>query len=123
MPVANENDTSRITKEGITKAQYMTVIQTQIQQQVEAPDSPSAPMFLSKKEHKTFHRHTRLERELQIQDMVVHGFIPSPESKVKINNMMCVLTTTKIETWNTFSVCNFFVSQMSNVYLSYLFYF
>ena len=70
LPVANENDTSRITKEGITKVQCMTVIQTQIQQQVEAPDSPSVPMFLSKKEHKTLHRHTRLDRELKIQDMV-----------------------------------------------------
>jgi len=69
----------------------------------EAPEPPPLPMFLTKKERKKLRRRTRMERELQRQEMVARGFIPAPEPKVKISNMMRVLAAdatadpTKIE--------------------------
>lgn len=69
----------------------------------EAPEPPPLPMFLTKKERKKLRRRTRMERELQRQEMVARGFIPPPEPKVKISNMMRVLAAdatadpTKIE--------------------------
>jgi U4/U6 small nuclear ribonucleoprotein PRP3 len=69
----------------------------------EAPAPPPLPMFLTKKERKKLRRRTRMERELQRQEMVARGFIPAPEPKVKISNMMRVLAAdatadpTKIE--------------------------
>lgn len=69
----------------------------------EAAEPPPLPMFLTKKERKKLRRRTRMERELQRQEMVARGFIKAPEPKVKISNMMRVLSAdatadpTKIE--------------------------
>jgi U4/U6 small nuclear ribonucleoprotein PRP3 len=74
-----------------------------IEPPAEAPEPPPLPMFLTKKERKKLRRRTRMERELQRQEMVARGFIPPPEPKVKISNMMRVLSAdatadpTKIE--------------------------
>lgn len=74
-----------------------------IEPPAEAPEPPPLPMFLTKKERKKLRRRTRMERELQRQEMVARGFIPPPEPKVKISNMMRVLAAdatadpTKIE--------------------------
>ena len=62
-----------------------------IEPPAEAPEPPPLPMFLTKKERKKLRRRTRMERELQRQEMVARGFIPPPEPKVKISNMMRVL--------------------------------
>eukprot|EP00292_Cryptomonas_paramecium_P004759 CAMPEP_0113685530 /NCGR_PEP_ID=MMETSP0038_2-20120614/14726_1 /TAXON_ID=2898 /ORGANISM="Cryptomonas paramecium" /LENGTH=515 /DNA_ID=CAMNT_0000605633 /DNA_START=103 /DNA_END=1646 /DNA_ORIENTATION=+ /assembly_acc=CAM_ASM_000170 len=69
----------------------------------EAPEPPPLPMFLTRAERKKLRRRTRLERELQRQEMVARGLAPPPEPKVKISNMMRVLSAdatadpTKIE--------------------------
>jgi len=74
-----------------------------IEPPAEAPEPPPLPMFLTKKERQKLRRRTRMERELQRQEMVARGFIPAPEPKVKISNMMRVLAAdasadpTKIE--------------------------
>ncbi|EKX32783.1 hypothetical protein GUITHDRAFT_39459, partial [Guillardia theta CCMP2712] len=74
-----------------------------IEPPAEAAEPPPLPMFLTKKERKKLRRRTRMERELQRQEMVARGFIPPPEPKVKISNMMRVLAAdatadpTKIE--------------------------
>ena len=74
-----------------------------IEPPAEAPEPPPLPMFLTKKERKKLRRRTRMEKELQRQEMVARGFIPAPEPKVKISNMMRVLAAdasadpTKIE--------------------------
>ena len=39
-------------------------------------------MFLTKKERKKLRRRTRMERELQRQEMVARGLMPPPEPKV-----------------------------------------
>ena len=69
----------------------------------EAPPPPPIPMFLTKKERKKLRRRTRMERETQRQEMVARGLLAPPEPKVKISNMMRVLSAdatadpTKIE--------------------------
>jgi len=58
---------------------------------------PPMPMFLTKTERKKLRRQTRMERQKDAQERVLLGIEPPPKPKVKISNLMRVLTNEAIQ--------------------------
>lgn len=67
-------------------------------------EHPIIPLMLTKKETKKLRRQRRMEAQKEQQEMIAAGLLPPLPPKVKLNNMMRVLTTevsvdpTKMET-------------------------
>ena len=59
---------------------------------MEAPAPPPPPVKLTKKEQKKLRHQRRVAREQERQDMIRQGILEPPKPKVKISNMMRVLT-------------------------------
>lgn len=59
---------------------------------MEAPEPPPQPLKLTKKEQKKLRTQRRLAREQEKQEMVRQGLLEPPKPKVKISNLMRVLT-------------------------------
>jgi U4/U6 small nuclear ribonucleoprotein PRP3 len=58
---------------------------------------PPKPLFLTKKETKRIRRQTRAEKYEEEQNKIRLGLAPKPAPKVKLNNLMSVLTTQAIK--------------------------
>uniref|UniRef100_A0A7S0T3W0 Uncharacterized protein n=1 Tax=Mantoniella antarctica TaxID=81844 RepID=A0A7S0T3W0_9CHLO len=59
---------------------------------MEAPEPPPQPLKLTKKEQKKLRTQRRLAREQEKQEMIKQGLLEAPKPKVKISNLMRVLT-------------------------------
>jgi U4/U6 small nuclear ribonucleoprotein PRP3 len=59
---------------------------------MEAPPPPPPPVKLTKKEQKKLRHQRRVAREQEKQEMMRQGVLEPPKPKVKISNMMRVLT-------------------------------
>jgi U4/U6 small nuclear ribonucleoprotein PRP3 len=59
---------------------------------MEAPEPPPQPLKLTKKEQKKLRTQRRLAREQEKQEMIKQGLLEPPKAKVKISNLMRVLT-------------------------------